>query len=124
MQPSYGPPPTGGPYQHMGYQPYVEQKSKIGAALFAFFLGQFGAHGFYLGNSSMGTTCLLISVGSWIVMIGSILLSFLILPVITLVIAAITLAVMHMIYLVQAILYLAASDYDFQRKYVIEKRWF
>ncbi len=36
------------------YDPYYRPKEKLVAALFAFFLGTFGAHHFYLGNKGLG----------------------------------------------------------------------
>ena len=94
-----------------GYaQPYVAQKSKVAAALFAFFLGGFGVHGFYLGNTSMGIVLLLVT-----------LISF---PLMLILIGFFSLFVVSIICLIQAILYIAASDQDFDQKYVIEKRWF
>jgi TM2 domain-containing membrane protein YozV len=79
--------------------PYVEQKSKVAAALLAFFLGGLGIHGFYLGNNAMGFCMLLISIFSCGTISG-------------------------VICLIQMILYLCASDAEFHQKYVVEKRWF
>jgi len=50
----------------MLYQPvipmYVEApKSKVAAALLAFFLGTFGIHNFYLGRTALGVTQLLLA---------------------------------------------------------------
>lgn len=41
---------------------YVEQKSKVVAGLLGIFLGAFGVHNFYLGNSSRGLVQVLVSV--------------------------------------------------------------
>ena len=83
------PPPPPGPYQAHGqypphphfppmqaYGPYAQlppQKSRIAAALLAFFLGVFGAHNFYLGHTSRGVTQLVLYLVGWalsIVVIG------------------------------------------------------
>ena len=40
----------------------MEQKNKTTAGLLAIFLGAFGAHFFYMGNSKKGTTRLLLSI--------------------------------------------------------------
>lgn len=92
------PPPSYQGFAQPPY-PYVEQKSKVAAALLAFFLGGLGIHGFYLGNNAMGIALLLISIVSCGTISG-------------------------IICLIQMILYLCASDYDFHQKYVVEKRWF
>jgi TM2 domain-containing membrane protein YozV len=95
----------------MGYaQPFVGPKSKVAAALFAFFLGGFGAHGFYLGNTGMGVALLVLT-----------LVSF---PLMLIVLGFFSLFAVSIICLVQAILYIASSDYDFHQKYVVQKRWF
>ncbi|MDP9310394.1 MAG: TM2 domain-containing protein [Chloroflexota bacterium] len=90
--------------------PYVEQKSKVAAALLAFFLGGLGVHGFYLGNSSMGVTLLLIWLISW--------------PLLFVGIGFLGLSAVGLISLIQTILYIAASDQEFHHKYVVSKRWF
>jgi len=72
---AYPPPPPGYPAQPGYYQPvYVQPvlypqfipvmapaKSKIAAALLAFFLGTFGIHNFYLGRTGLGVTQLLLA---------------------------------------------------------------
>jgi TM2 domain-containing membrane protein YozV len=66
------PPPPGAGYgQPPGYPPgygyqqpvvYVDApKSKLAAALLAFFLGAFGIHNFYLGRTGLGLTQLLLA---------------------------------------------------------------
>ncbi|WP_103062896.1 TM2 domain-containing protein [Actinomyces qiguomingii] len=50
-QPGYGAPAYGNPYGQGGY---VEPKSKVAAALLAFFLGEFGVHNFYRGQTRNG----------------------------------------------------------------------
>jgi TM2 domain len=42
--------------------PYGPPKSKVAAALLAFFLGEFGVHNFYLGRNGLGMTQLLVTV--------------------------------------------------------------
>ena len=65
-------------------------KSRVAAILLALFLGGFGAHKFYLGQVGMG---LLYLVFCWT-------------------------GIPAIVALVEAILYLLASDEDFQKKYV------
>ena len=79
---------------------------KIAAALFAFFLGAFGAHKFYLGYTKQGVIMLLVFV------FGFILLG---LPSM----------VIGVIAFVEFILYLVKSDEEFEQIYVIgRKPWF
>lgn len=51
--------PQPAPLYQQNFTPTVSSKSRIVAALFAFFLGTFGAHHFYLGNSKKGVIYLL-----------------------------------------------------------------
>ncbi len=89
---------------------YAEQKSKVAAALFAFFLGGLGVHGFYLGNTAMGITLLVVSLVSVpLMLIGVGFLSWFAIGIIC---------------LIQTILYVAAPDHEFHNKYVVQKRWF
>ncbi|HEY0738260.1 MAG TPA: TM2 domain-containing protein [Herpetosiphonaceae bacterium] len=90
--------------------PYVEQKSKVAAALLAFFLGGLGIHGFYLGNTGMGLTLLVINLVS--------------VPLMLIGIGFLGWFAVGVICLIQTILYIAASDQEFYHKYVIQKRWF
>lgn len=121
----YGPPNHEQPYFAQPYPTFgVEQKSKIAAGLLAFFLGGLGVHGFYLGNTSMGLTLLLVNIGAWITMFLGVIFSFLILPLLFVLLALLALGLIMVATLIQAILYWTASDADFHRKYVIEKRWF
>ena len=53
-----------------GYGYYPEQKSKIGAALLAFFLGALGIHNFYLGYIGRGIAQLLITVFGVFILVG------------------------------------------------------
>lgn len=79
---------------------------KIAAALFAFFLGAFGAHKFYLGYTKQGVIMLLVF------MFGFILLGV---PSI----------VIGIIAFVEFILYLVKSDEEFEQTYIIGKKaWF
>ncbi len=91
---------------------YLEQssssseKSKIVAALLAFFLGGFGIHKFYLGCNTAG-----------IIMLIVFLLGFVVLGIPTLVIGLIA--------FIEFIVYIIKSDDDFQRIYVDNKKcWF
>ena len=64
-------PKEGIPFQYPPAQPMypynpqypIARKDKTAAGLFAFFLGGWGVHGFYLGNTAMGATLLAL----WIV---------------------------------------------------------
>lgn len=79
---------------------------KIAAALFAFFLGAFGAHKFYLGYTKQGVIMLLVF------LFGFILLG-------------IPSAIIGIIAFVEFILYLVKSDEEFEQTYVIGKKpWF
>ena len=81
-------------------------KSKIVAALLAFFLGGLGIHKFYLGCNVAGITMLVLFLG------GFILLG---LPTV----------IMAIIAFIEFILYLIKSDDDFQRIYVDNRKcWF
>ena len=89
---------------------FARPKDKIAAALLAFFLGSFGVHGFYLGNKNMGMILLLITLAS--------------IPLSCIVVGFFGFLVVGVIQVIQTILYLVADDYEFQQKYVVEKRWF
>ena len=86
-------------------------KSKIAAALFAFFLGLFGAHKFYLGYTTPGVILLVATIAG-----------------IALVFVLVGLAVLFaigVVTLIEAILYIAKSDEEFHETYVVNKReWF
>ena len=92
-------------------QPYVAQKSKIAAALLAFFLGGFGIHGFYIGNTGMGIAFLVATLISYVLVFAFGL-------------GLLFLLVIGLVCIIQTILFLVASDYDFDQKYVVQKRWF
>lgn len=54
-----------------GYPGYASSpKSKVAGALLAFFLGGFGAHNFYFGKKGKAVAQLILTLGSWIVMIA------------------------------------------------------
>ena len=75
------------------------EKSRITAALLAFFLGIFGVHKFYLGYSTTG--------------------------IIQLVLGIVTCGLTGIIAFIEFIIYLMKSDEDFQAIYVDnEKHWF
>lgn len=79
---------------------------KIAAALFAFFLGAFGAHKFYLGYKKEGIIMLLVFLFGWILL-------------------GIPSAIIGFIALIEFILYLTKSDDEFEQIYVIgRKPWF
>ena len=84
----------------------VAPKSRTTAALLAIFLGGFGAHEFYLGNSNSAIIRLVVYiVGGVIMCVPSFVLS--------------------MISIIEGIIYLAKSDEEFEEVYVKGKRaWF
>ena len=51
------------------------RKSKVVAALLAFFLGSLGIHNFYLGYNSKGVTQLLLTLVGWMIIIGPLIAS-------------------------------------------------
>jgi hypothetical protein len=80
-------------------------KSRIVAALLAFFLGALGVHKFYLGKTKAGLTMLLVTV----------LAGILVLPAMA----------MALIAFVECIIYLVSSDEDFDARYVRgDRAWF
>ncbi|MCW8330951.1 TM2 domain-containing protein [Photobacterium sp. SDRW27] len=79
---------------------------KIAAALFAFFLGAFGAHKFYLGYTKQGFIMLLVF------LFGFILLGF---PSL----------IIGIIAFIEFIIYLTKSDEEFEQIYIAGKKaWF
>ena len=79
-----------------------DSKSKVVAAAFAFFLGGFGGHKFYLGHPGLG----ILYIGRSITIVGAI---FFTAPA----------------SIIETILYLTKSDEEFERVYVQERKaWF
>ena len=79
--------------------------TKVGAALFAFFLGSFGAHKFYLGYKKQGI----------IMLVTTLIGGLLIFPIF----------IVAIISLIEAILYFSKSDEDFESVYITGKKtWF
>ncbi|MEO1045820.1 MAG: TM2 domain-containing protein [Pseudomonadota bacterium] len=87
------------------------EKSKIVAALLAFFLGPFGVHKFYLGYNGAG-----------IAMLSATLIGF----VLSIIIIGIFVVMgVSLVAFIEFIIYLVTSDEDFQEKYVRNSRpWF
>lgn len=84
-------------YVQSGQQQYTSSKSKVTAALLAFFLGELGIHEFYLGKNGAGLAFLLIfCLTCWMVW-----------PVV----------ILAIICTIQAIVYLCMSDQAFAEKY-------
>ena len=85
----------------------IRQKDHVAAGLLAIFLGMFGVHKFYLGCNNAGFIMLAVSIIGGIVTIG---------------LAA---AVIWLIAIIEGIIYLARSQTDFERLYVLNRRdWF
>ena len=83
----------------------LERKSRVVAALLAFFLGALGVHKFYLGRTGAGATMLLVTL----------LLGILVFPAI----------VMGLIAFVECIIYLVSSEEAFESRYAPGGRsWF
>jgi TM2 domain-containing membrane protein YozV len=83
-----------------------EGKSKIVAALLAFFLGGLGIHKFYLGCNTAGIIMLVLFFGG-------------------IVLAGIPTLIISLIAFIEFIIYLIKSDADFQKVYVENKKcWF
>lgn len=81
------------------------KKSRTTAAIWAFLLGAFGAHKYYLGLNGAATIMLVTS------LVGSIF----VVPTL----------IMAIIAFIEFIIYLTISDSDFEQKYLInKKRWF
>lgn len=81
------------------------EKSKIAAALLAFFLGLFGVHKFYLGRTGAGVITLLCGKIGWLLVLPGL--------------------IMGVIVFIEFIIYLVKSDAEFHRDYVVNKKaWF
>lgn len=95
----------------MAVEVYAQQstsfeKSKVVAALLAFFLGAFGFHKFYLGCTIAGITMLMVFI------LGFILLG-------------IPSVIIGLIAFIESIIYIVKSDEDFEVRYVSSKKcWF
>lgn len=63
-------PKCGYAFENAYNQSSDDAKSKVSAALLAFFLGAFGIHNFYLGYTGRGVTQLLLATVGWIIIIG------------------------------------------------------
>lgn len=84
----------------------IGSSKKLTAALFAFFLGAFGAHKFYLGYKAQGLIMLLVFVFGWIIL-------------------GIPSIVIGIIAFIEFILYVTKSDEEFENTYVLSKKaWF
>ena len=84
----------------------VGSSKKLTAALFAFFLGAFGAHKFYLGYKAQGLIMLLVFVFGWIIL-------------------GIPSVIIGIIAFIEFILYVTKSDEEFENTYVLSKKaWF
>ena len=89
----------------------IYPKSKIAAALFAFFLGMFGAHKFYLGYTQPGVILLDVTLA------GLVLLFVFV--------GLVALIATYIVSLVEFIIYIAKSDEEFHETYVVNQRpWF
>lgn len=86
--------------------PSPTSSKKIAAALFAFFLGAFGAHKFYLGYTKQGVVMLLVF------LFGLLLFG-------------IPSMIIGLIAFIEFIIYLVKSDQEFEDTYVVGKKpWF
>lgn len=84
----------------------IVASKKIAAALFAFFLGFFGAHKFYLGYKKQG-----------LIMLITFFAGFILLGIPSMIVGVIA--------FIEFILYLTKSDVEFEETYVTGKRkWF
>jgi TM2 domain-containing membrane protein YozV len=92
------------------------EKSRIVAALLAFFLGFWGIHKFYLGKNSAGLWMLLP------VVLGSVIL---LIPFLGVLVYGAIFAVIRIISLIEFVIYLLKSDEEFEETYVSgDKAWF
>ena len=110
-------------------------KSKIVAAVLAFFLGAIGVHKFYLGKTQAGVIHILLGIGGYVLFfigvfaglagtmagsggVGGV-------GVLLLIVGILAIAANGIICLVETVLYLTKSDQEFNRIYVgTNKSWF
>lgn len=99
-------PEDGKATQMMAVPSVGEEKSRIMAAVLAFFLGSFGVHKFYMGKKKAGIIMLVVFLLGWIALgIPSIIIG--------------------VIAFIEFIIYLVKSDADFKAQYVDgNKSWF
>jgi TM2 domain-containing membrane protein YozV len=111
------------------------EKSKIVAALLAFFLGFIGIHKFYLGKTKAGVIHIVLGIGGYVLLFIGMASAFAGamagsggiggLGVLLLIIGLLAVAVNGVICLIETIIYLTKSDEDFNRIYVAgDKAWF
>ena len=110
LDPSYAPTPAAVPY-HAPTPATVYTKSKVAAALLAFFLGMLGVHKFYLGYGTQGVILLIATIIGWATAI--------------LFVGFIILIAVAVVCLIEFVIYLTKSDEDFHRIYVENRKpWF
>lgn len=99
-------PEDGKATQMMAVPNVGEEKSRIMAAVLAFFLGSFGVHKFYMGKKKAGIIMLVVFLLGWIALgIPSIIIG--------------------VIAFIEFIIYLIKSDADFKAQYIDgQKSWF
>ena len=111
------------------------EKSKIVAALLAFFLGFIGIHKFYLNKIKAGVIHVVLGIGGYILLFvgwGSIFAGAMAgsggiggMGLLLAIIGFLAVSVNGLICLVEMVLYLTKSDADFNRIYVTgNKAWF
>lgn len=111
------------------------QKSRIVAALLAFFLGGFGVHKFYLGKTQAGIIHILLAIGGSVLffiglaggVIGSLSGSGGVggVGLVLLIVGFVAVTANGLVCLVETVMYLTKSDEDFNRIYVgTSKSWF
>lgn len=86
-------------------------KSRVTAAVLAFFLGEFGVHKFYLGYIGEGFAMLAMYLVSWVLVI--------------VIIGIFGVIALHVIVIIEFVIYLSKSDEEFHQMYVVgRKPWF
>ena len=110
-------------------------KSKIVAALLAFFLGSLGIHKFYLGKTKAGVIHIALGVGGYVLLFIGMASAFAGamagsggiggLGLVLFIIGLLAVAVNGVICLIETVIYLTKSDEDFNRIYAAgDKSWF